>query len=81
MGRIIMTAEVKRSHNSTNPISRLAKRFTSVNIGQGEKVGYTEDSSEARMQSTALHEGVKLYRHPDGSHEAIDESRSGDTFS
>lgn len=75
-----MTAEVKRSHNSTNPIIRLARRFKSVNIGQGEKVGYTEDSSENRMQSTALHEGVKLYRNPDGSHEAIDESHAGDTF-
>ncbi|SDR78146.1 hypothetical protein SAMN04489751_0430 [Brevibacterium sandarakinum] len=75
-----MTAEVKRSHNSTNRISRLARRFTSVNIGQGQKVGYTEDSSEARLQSTATHEGIKLYRNPDGSHEAIDESQAGDMF-
>lgn len=71
-----MTAEVKRSHKFTNPMSRAAKRFTSVNIGQGQKVGYTEDSSEARLQSTAMHEGVKLYRNPDGSHEAIDESQA-----
>ena len=75
-----MNAEVKNSHKSTNRFSRWAKRFTSVNIGQGQKVGYTEDSSEARMQSTAMHEGVKLYRNPDGSHEAIDESQAGKTF-
>lgn len=74
-----MTAEVEKSHTLTNSLSRLARRFTSVNIGQGEKVGYTEDSSEARMQSIALHEGVKLYRNSDGSHEAIDESQAGDT--
>lgn len=81
MGRNIMNAEVKKSHKSTDAIGRLARRFKSLNIGQGEKVGYIEDSSEARMRSTALHEGVKLYRNPDGSHEAIDESRAGDTFS
>lgn len=74
-----MSAEAKRSHPSANPFKRLAKRFTSVNIGQGQKVGYTEDSSEERMQSTARHEGVKLYRNPDGSHEAIDESQEGET--
>ena len=75
-----MTAEVKKSHKSTNPISRLANRFTSVNIGQGEKVGYTEDHSEARLKPIAMHEGVKLYLNPDGSHEAVDESKAGDTF-
>lgn len=75
-----MTAEVKRSHQSTNPISQLARRFTSVNIGQGEKVGYTEDHSEARLQPIAMHEGVKLYLNPDGSHAAVDESKAGDTF-
>ncbi|WP_198395195.1 hypothetical protein [Brevibacterium antiquum] len=75
-----MTAEVKKSHRYINPISHLAKRFTSVNIGQGQKVGYTEDHSESRLQPIAMHEGVKLYLNPDGSHEAVDESKAGDTF-
>lgn len=75
-----MSAEVKREHRFTGSISHLAKRFTSVNIGQGEKVGYTEDGSEVRLQSTADHEGVKLYRNPDGSHDAIDESKAGNSF-
>ncbi|PCC52197.1 hypothetical protein [Brevibacterium aurantiacum] len=75
-----MTAEVKRSHKFIDPMSRLARRFTSVNIGQGQKVGYTEDSSEARLQSIATHEGIRLYRNPDGSHEAINESQAGDMF-
>lgn len=75
-----MTAEVKKAHRFTSSVRHLASRFTSVNIGQGQKVGYTEDHSEARLQPIAAHEGVKLYLNLDGSHEAIDESKAGDTL-
>ncbi|WP_313451473.1 pyridoxamine 5'-phosphate oxidase family protein [Brevibacterium casei] len=43
-------------------------------IEEGAKVGYTEENVEARAQETATAEGFTLYRNPDGSHTAIDES-------
>lgn len=76
MGRRIMTAETNRSSKLTQTIRQIPKAFKSANIGQGQKVGYREDSSEERLQTTAEHEGVKLYRNPDGSHLAVDESHS-----
>ncbi|MCF2585843.1 hypothetical protein [Brevibacterium sp. UCMA 11752] len=42
------------------------------------KVGYTEDNVEDRAQDAAEGEGVTLYRNPDGSHTAIDESAAQD---
>lgn len=38
------------------------------------EVGYTEEDVEERAQDAADGEGVSLYRNPDGSHIAIDES-------
>jgi hypothetical protein len=76
MGRKIMTAETHRSSKLAETIEKFSKAFKSANIGQGQKVGYREDSSEERLQATAEHEGVKLYRNPDGSHLAVDESHS-----
>lgn len=71
-----MTAEIKKTYGPTDGFGRVIKRFRSANIGQGEKCGYTEDSSEDRLQATAESEGVKLYLNPDGSHLAVDESHS-----
>jgi hypothetical protein len=71
-----MTAEMNRSSKLADMIEQISKAFKSANIGQGQKVGYREDSSEERLQATAEHEGVKLYRNPDGSHLAVDESHS-----
>ncbi|SDS91029.1 hypothetical protein SAMN04489752_2829 [Brevibacterium siliguriense] len=76
MGRTIMIAEMNRPSKLENTIKQISKAFKSANIGQGQKVGYREDSSEERLQATAEHEGVKLYRNPDGSHLAVDESHS-----
>ncbi|SDS14733.1 hypothetical protein SAMN04489751_1336 [Brevibacterium sandarakinum] len=38
------------------------------------KVGYTEEDVENRAKDAADQEGVNLYRNPDGSHTAVDES-------
>ncbi|GAA1854142.1 hypothetical protein [Brevibacterium marinum] len=38
------------------------------------QVGYTEEDVERRAGEAAAEEGVSLYRNPDGSHTAIDES-------
>lgn len=38
------------------------------------QVGYTEEDVERRAGDAAAQEGVSLYRNPDGSHTAIDES-------
>lgn len=38
------------------------------------KVGYTEEDVERRAGDAAAEEGVNLYRNPDGSHTAVDES-------
>ena len=43
-------------------------------IEEGAKVGYTEENVEVRAQETATAEGFTLYRNPDDSHTAIDES-------
>ena len=40
------------------------------------EVGYTEQNVEARAQNAAAEEDVTLYRNPDGSHTAIDESKA-----
>lgn len=76
MGRNIMTAEIRKTHRRTGSFGHLATAFHSANIGQGQKVGYTEDCSEKRLIATAEHEGVRLYCNPDGSHIAVDESKS-----
>ncbi|SMX76590.1 hypothetical protein BI49514_01129 [Brevibacterium iodinum ATCC 49514] len=76
MGRRIMTSETHRSSKLAETIEKISNAFKSADIGQGQKVGYREDSSEERLQATAEHEGVKLYRDPDGSHLAVDESHS-----
>lgn len=43
-------------------------------LDDGAQVGYTEDAVEARAQEAAYGEGVTLYRNPDGSHTAIDQT-------
>lgn len=75
-GRIIMTEEMNKTDGATGAFGHFIKRLKSANIGQGETCGYTEDSSEDRLQVTAEREGVKLYLNPDGSHLAVDESHS-----
>lgn len=40
------------------------------------KVGYTEEDVESRAQDAADEQGVSLHRNPDGSHTAVDESKS-----
>ena len=40
------------------------------------KVGYTEEDVESRAQDTAKQQGVSLHRNSDGSHTAVDETRS-----
>lgn len=42
------------------------------------KVGYTVDHVEERAEAAAEEEGVTLYRNPDGSHTAIDESNAAE---
>ncbi|WP_347566817.1 pyridoxamine 5'-phosphate oxidase family protein [Brevibacterium sp. ZH18] len=46
------------------------------NIDSGAEVGYTEKNVEARAAEAAGTQGATLYRNPDGSHTAIDESAS-----
>ncbi|UVI37352.1 hypothetical protein [Brevibacterium spongiae] len=67
---------MNRPTKLADTIEHISKAFRSANIGQGQKVGYREDSSEERLQATAEQEGVKLYRNADGSHFAVDESHS-----
>lgn len=43
------------------------------------EVGYTEGDVENRAQEAADGEGVTLYRNPDGSHTAVDESKVDDS--
>lgn len=42
------------------------------------EVGYTEQNVEERAQRAADEEGVTLHRNPDGSHTAIDESKTAE---
>ena len=44
------------------------------NVDSGAEVGYTEKNVEARAAEAAGTQGATLYRNPDGSHTAIDES-------
>ncbi len=52
------------------------------NIAPGEKGGYTEGDVETRARDAAASQGANLYRNPDGSHTAVDESQAaGGTLS
>lgn len=57
-------------------LDEVASKASGPDVSYGSTPGYVEHNVEASAQAAADGEGVTLYRNPDGSHEAIDESKS-----
>lgn len=65
----------EKARDAAAGLDRAAEKIAGTSdIEQGAKTGYTEADVESRAQTTATAEGFTLYRNPDGSHTAIDES-------
>ncbi|TSI18561.1 hypothetical protein [Brevibacterium aurantiacum] len=56
-------------------LEEVASKAVGPNVSYGSTPGYVEENREDEAQAAAEQEGVKLYRNPDGSHEAVDESK------
>lgn len=56
-------------------LDEAASRASGPDVSYGSTPGYVQDNVEEDAQAAAEGEGVKLYRNPDGSHEAVDESK------
>lgn len=56
-------------------LDEVASKASGPDVSYGSTPGYVEGDVEEDAQAAADHEGVKLYRNPDGSHEAVDESK------
>ncbi|WP_344259285.1 pyridoxamine 5'-phosphate oxidase family protein [Brevibacterium celere] len=65
----------EKARDAADGLDRATEKFAgTADIEEGAKTGYTEVDVESRAQETATAEGFTLYRNPDGSHTAIDES-------
>lgn len=69
-----MTAK-DRLRKATEKLDKVAETTMSPDVTYGQKPGYIEEDVEQRAQETAAEEGFTLRRNPDGSHEAVDESK------
>lgn len=56
-------------------LDEMAAKASGPDASYGSTPGYVEGEAEEDAQAAAEHEGVKLYRNPDGTHEAVDESK------
>lgn len=65
----------KKSETLNDKLDEFASKASGPNVSYGSTPGYVEDISEEDAQKAAAEEGATLYRNPDGSHEAIDESK------
>ncbi|GAA1873509.1 hypothetical protein [Brevibacterium marinum] len=65
----------KASEKINDKLDEVASKASGPDVSYGSTPGYVEADVEEDAQEAADHEGVKLYRNPDGSHEAVDESK------
>ncbi|AZL08933.1 hypothetical protein CXR26_06575 [Brevibacterium aurantiacum] len=56
-------------------LDEAASKASGPDVSYGSTPGYVQDNVEEDAQAAAEDEGVTLYRHPDGSHEAVDETK------
>ena len=64
-----------KAEEINSKLDEAASRASGPDVSYGSTPGYVQDNVEEDAQAAAEDEGVTLYRHPDGSHEAIDESK------
>lgn len=57
-------------------LDEVASKASGPDVSYGSTPGYAQENVEDDAQAAAEGEGVKLYRNPDGSHEAVDESKT-----
>lgn len=57
-------------------LDEVGSKAVGPNVSYGSTPGYAEEHHEEEAQAAAEGEGVKLYRNPDGSHQAVDESKT-----
>lgn len=65
-----------RAERINEKLDEAASKASGPDVSYGSTPGYVQENVEERAQAAAEHEGVKLYRNPDGSHEAVDESKA-----
>ncbi|SDR72378.1 General stress protein 26 [Brevibacterium siliguriense] len=67
----------EKARDAAAVLDETTEKFAGTsNIAPGEKGGYNEEDVEARAKDVAASQGANLYRNPDGSHTAVDESAS-----
>ena len=65
----------KKIEKINDKLDEVASKASGPDVSYGSTPGYVQEHVEEEAQTAADGEGVKLYRNPDGSHEAIDESK------
>lgn len=65
----------KKSEKINSKLDEVASKASGPDVSYGSTPGYVQEHVEEDAQAAADHEGVKLYRNPDGTHEAVDESK------
>lgn len=67
--------EQNKTEKINEKLEEVGSKAVGPNVSYGATPGYVEEHGEEDAQAAAEGEGVKLYRNPDGSHEAVDESK------
>lgn len=65
----------KRAAKINSKLDEVASKASGPDAAYGSTPGYVQENTEDDAQVVADKEGVELYRNPDGSHEAVDESK------
>lgn len=66
----------KQTDKINSKLDEVAAKASGPDVSYGSTPGYVQENVEDHAQAAAEHEGVTLYRNPDGSHEAVDESKA-----
>lgn len=65
-----------QSDKINSKLDEVAAKASGPDVSYGSTPGYVQENVEDHARAAAEHEGATLYRNPDGSHEAIDESKT-----
>lgn len=65
-----------KSEQLNDKLDEFASKASGPDVSYGSTPGYVEEISDDDVQEAAAALGATLYRNPDGSHEAVDESKA-----
>jgi hypothetical protein len=69
-----------KAEKINDKLDEFASKASGPDVAYGSSPRSDRASSDDELKRTADQEGVSLYRHADGSHEAIDESEAAAEF-